>query len=80
MPLLSISGRTNCGRVRVFGVAFLQGENEASDSWLLVIFKREVVLAPKLVSMEGSYYIITATKTAFPTSLIILGDWHLNLN
>lgn len=72
--------------MRVFFMGLLQTDNSECVSWILSNFKRfiskegAVVQSAKLVACDGKYSIVTQVRTLFPTSNIVMYDWHFNEN
>ena len=79
-PLAFICGRTNNGAVTVFVMGFLSSQREEEFQWLLQCFKKFVNVPPRLVVCDPDSAIFNSVQRVFPSTLVILDDWHLNKN
>ena len=79
-PLAFICGRTNNRAVTVFFMGFLASQREEEFLWMLECFKRFVNIPPRLVACDQDSAIINSVERVFPSTLVILDDWHLTKN
>ena len=64
----------------VFFTGFLSSQREEEFQWLLQCFKKFVNVPPRLVVCDQNSSIINSVESVFPSTLVILEDWHLNKN
>ena len=80
IPLVSINGRDNNGRLLTFFMGFIASEKKENYRWFLLHFRKLYRIPPKFMCLDHCLVSITAAKEVIPETHLMLDEYHLNIN